>query len=373
VKKRFWALLLCALLTVGLAAPSASADEDVYFVAAGSSVLPLSDATMPFWDGSYLYVSSSIFTGIAWNALDVGHIPANAKQPLILYSGGDKSLMFTPGRAFGVDLAGNMYYPGAIERNGNVFVPVAVIAEYFGFEYSVIQDVSHGYLVWLRKPGFGLGDRDFANAAVYSMEERYGEYLKSKHSSGGPSGSGVSGPADPADRNEVYLCVEADTMTAAMLGVLDRAEAKAAFFCRPEFLEAEHDLLRRMTATGHTVGLLVDAAHEELTVAEQLAIGNEMLYRATCTKTRLCYVENGDQERVAEAESVGFRCLIPELDRSAQGLQKSTDAESLLQRITARREDTTVWLGSLTTGSGLQAFLNQSETAVRCLALTETS
>lgn len=373
MRKKFWALLLCVLLTVGLTAPAANADEDVYFVAAGSSVLPLTDATMPFWDGRYLYVSSSIFTGIAWNALGVGHIPANAKQPLIMYSGGDKSLMFTAGQGFGVDMVGNMYYPGAIARNGNVFVPVAFIADYFGFEYSVIRDVAHGYLVWLRKPGFGLNDKDFANAATYSMEERYAEYLKGKGASGGSTGSSVTGPVDPMDRNEAYLCVEAGPMTTAMLGVLDRAEAGAAFYCRQEFLDSEHDLLRRMVATGHTVGLLVDAEHESLTVAEQLAAGNEALYRATCTKTRLCYVENGGQESVTEAEDAGFCCLIPELDRSTRGIQTATDAENLLQRMIARREDTTVWLGRLTTGGGLQAFLNQSKTAVTCVALTETS
>jgi peptidoglycan/xylan/chitin deacetylase (PgdA/CDA1 family) len=177
---------------------------------------------------------------------------------------------------------------------------------------------------------------------------------------------------DPADQSEVYLCLEANTMAPALLSVLDRAEAKAAFFCAQEFLETEQDLLRRMVATGHTVGLLVDASHEELTVTEQLTAGNETLYRATCTKTRLCYVGNGDQERVAEAESAGFRCLIPEVDRGTQGLQRPADAESLLQRITARRENTTVWLGGLTSSGGLQAFLTQSEAAVRCLALTET-
>jgi len=119
--------------------------------------------------------------------------------------------------------------------------------------------------------------------------------------------------------------------------------------------------------------LLADAAHGELTVEEQLLEGNEALHRATCTKTRLCFVENGEQADFTAAEELGFRCLIPEVDRSAQGLWSSVDAESLLQRITARREDTTVWLGSAANGAGLQAFLTRAESVVRCQALTETS
>ena len=72
MKKRAAALLLCILLMAGVAAPAAVADGGVCFVAAGSSVLPVTDATMPFWSGGYLYVSSTIFTGIAFEALGVG-------------------------------------------------------------------------------------------------------------------------------------------------------------------------------------------------------------------------------------------------------------------------------------------------------------
>ena len=62
MKKRGAALLFCLLLVLQLALPVRAAGS-VYFVAAEASVLPLTDATMPFWSGGYLYVPASVFTG----------------------------------------------------------------------------------------------------------------------------------------------------------------------------------------------------------------------------------------------------------------------------------------------------------------------
>ena len=87
MRKRAAALVLCLLLMLQITAPSVRAEQSVYFVAVGSNVLPLTDATMPFWSGGYLYISSSIFTGVVWSAVGISHVPANARQPLILYSG----------------------------------------------------------------------------------------------------------------------------------------------------------------------------------------------------------------------------------------------------------------------------------------------
>ena len=62
MKKRLAALICCMLLVLQMAAPSARAAETVYFVVAGVDVQPVSDQTMPFWSGGYLYIPSSLFT-----------------------------------------------------------------------------------------------------------------------------------------------------------------------------------------------------------------------------------------------------------------------------------------------------------------------
>ncbi len=374
LKKKWISLALCVLLVMNLATPLASAEDEVYFIAAGSYVLPLADETMPFRYDGYLYVNSSIFTGLVWKTLDVGCVPANANQPLILYAGNDRSLMFEPGAGYAYDLSGDKYYPGAIERDGEVYVSIYMVAKYFGLEQSTVSDVAHGKLLWIRKPGFGLSKTEFANAAVYSMEERYAEYQKNKQTAASQGSGSLVDPDDPTNKRNIYLCLQADSMTATLLDVLERRGSQAAFFCDAAFLESQHDLLRRMVAEGHTVGLLAEGNHGTLTVEQQLSAGNEALYRATCTKTRLAYVENGTEEITKAAADAGYRCLEPKLDRSAYSLRSESNADTLLQRVAARQEDTTtVWLGDTANAAGLRAFLAAVESGARCLALTEVS
>ena len=93
MKKRLAALICCMLLVLQMAAPSARAAETVYFVVAGVDVQPVSDQTMPFWSGGYLYIHSSLFTGNTRKALGVSCV--GSSQTVILYSdGGARSLIF---------------------------------------------------------------------------------------------------------------------------------------------------------------------------------------------------------------------------------------------------------------------------------------
>ena len=373
MKKKLLALFFCVLTVMSLMVPPAGAEDDVYFVAAGNHVLPLTEETMPFRYDGYLYVNAAIFTGLVWKALDVGHIPANSNQPLILYANNDRSLMFEPGAGYAYDLNGKRFTPGAIERNGQVYVPIYVVTQYFGLEQNTVSDVAHGKLLWIRKPKFGLSKDEFANAAVYSMEERYAEYLKNKQAAS-QSGSSLSNPDDPDGKRNIFLCLQADAVSGTMLDTLERQEAQAAFFCDIDFLETQGDLLRRMAAGGHSIGLLADGDHETMTVAEQLSAGNDALYRSVCTKTRLVMVENGVEEDWTAAEAAGYRWVEPALDRSPYSLRSISNAETLLQRIAARQEDSTsVWLGDSADAMGLRAFLSAVESGARCLALTEVS
>ena len=61
------------------------------------------------------------------------------------------------------------------------------------------------------------------------------------------------------DGKKIYLCMTAGDDAETLLNLLDQYRSQAAFFCTPEFMEIQGSLLRRMTATGHAIGILVDA------------------------------------------------------------------------------------------------------------------
>ena len=88
MKRRAAAFFFGLLLVLQLALPPVRAEERVYFTAVGGYVLPLSDNTMPFWSGGYVYIASSIFTGSAREALGISQVFNSDQGRLVLYSGG---------------------------------------------------------------------------------------------------------------------------------------------------------------------------------------------------------------------------------------------------------------------------------------------
>ena len=364
MKKRWAVGILCILLLFQLSSPVQAAGK-VYFVAAEESVLPLSDASMPFWHGGYLYVAASVFTN--WGVSVIN----NTAKGLMVLEKERRALLFDRNKGTVQDSSGTSYAPGAVQSGGTVFVPASMVAGFFGLQYSV-TDVPNGTLVWLRSPDFGMSIRSFANAATYSMEERYSAYIKDSQPSG--SDSEEPAPETPAVSTagaRIHLCLEGDSRTGGLLDVLDRAGSWATFYCTPEFMEEIGALLRRMTASGHTVGILLDGSGEE-PVSSQLRRADEALYRATLGGTRLVYLQNAEDSALQALEETGRRCLSPTLDRSGYKLESASNASSLLNRVTARRGDVSVWLGATASAAGLREFVTAAQKAGHaCRALNE--
>ncbi len=380
MKRRAAAFFFGLLLVLQLALPPVRAEERVYFTAVGGYVLPLSDNTMPFWSGGYVYIASSIFTGAAREALGISQVFNSDQGRLVLYSGG-RSLTYTLSANCALDNDGTAYYPGAIQRNGTVFVPANTVSRYFDLVYSVIE-VEHGSMVWLRQQDYKVSDKLYADAARYSMNSIYSDYIRAKESappeSGSPGGGGR--PASPGEEPDaaglegkrIALCLQAGSDAASMADALESYDAGAAFFFTPEELERQGGTLRRLTAQGQSIGILADAGDRFRTVAEQLEAGNAALFRATCGKTRLAYVRGGGAQALQAAGEAGYHCLRPELDRSGYDLRSASGALELVRRLASWRGDAAVWLGEGASPAGLRAFLSAAREAEGvCAAYTE--
>ena len=252
MKKR-WAMgLLCCLLLFQLAFPAKAAGS-VYFVAAEESVLPVTDATMPFWANGYLYVPASVFTNLGISVIN------NTAKKMTVLEKDRRAMLFDWAKGTAQDSSGSLFTPGVIQSGGLVFVPASTVANFFGLQYSV-TDVTNGYLVWLRSPDFGMSAKDFANAATYNMEERYNAYNRGATSSTPPNVPVT--PSAPTRGARIHLCLEADQRTSGLLDALDRANGWATFYCTPDFLESNGELLRRMAASGHAVGILAESGED---------------------------------------------------------------------------------------------------------------
>lgn len=384
MKRRVAALLCAVLLVFQLAASPAQAAEAVYFTAINDNMLPLSDSNMPFWSNGYLYVDSSIFTMAAntpGKALGIYRSLNTARQLLVMSSDKDvlKLLFFDLSAGTVEDNQGLTYYPAAIQRNGVVYVPLSLICYYFDLAYSRIK-VPHGYLVRIKNDRAALSDEAFADAAAYLMEPQYEQYIRDKEpkvEEPEPSTGTPDVPSEePAEGKTLYLCLEASdgAVTEALLDELDRTGGKAAFYCTETFLRERGDLLRRMAATGQSIGLVADGGVTDRTLLEQLESGNRYLYAATCGKTRLVYLRRAADQEAQQVREAGYRCLEADMDRSTYQLKSTANANLLLRRASERRGDTSIWLADTVDAVGLRAFLAAAEQAEdRCLAMTETS
>ena len=373
MRRKLTALVLCLLLVFQLAPVPSEAAGSVYFTAVNKNVLPLSDETMPFWSGGYLYVPSTIFTGVGRD-LGVSYYPNTGKQTILLYVDDTiySSLVFDVNKDYAIDNEGNMYFQKPIQRGGVIFLPISLIARCFGLLYSTVE-VDRGYLVWVRNPDMDMEERYFADAARSRMDYEYSQYLRNQ---GAAAEETVPEQSEPSvvTGQRIYLSMEAAESAAvsSLLDTLDRYDAQAAFYCTAGFLEEAGDLLRRMSAAGQAIGLIADAA-DDRPVTEQLEAGNRLLSQAASVKTRLAWIRNATAEAVAEAEAAGFCCLTPDLDRSAYPLSSTGAADTLFQRVTSRSGAVTVWLGDGANAAGLGSFLSAAEAADdRCLAMTET-
>lgn len=391
--KRKLTAWLCALaVLISVTVWPARAEEKVFFTAVNENVLPLVEGAMPFWSDGYLYVAATTFTGSVRTTLNVAYVRTSKNLP-ILYGGGDgRSLQFDLTGSIVLDEEGRNYYPAAIEQNGVVFVPIALVCYFFGMSYSRLK-TPHGWMVRIKNASAGLSDDVFVNAATYSMELRYQDYLRSQEpqqpepddpeppsTTDTPAAETPEESEQPAEEKTegkpVYLCLAADDGTAVkgLLGELERAGVQAAFYCTEAFLMEQGDLLRQMCATGQTIGLLVDGSTAQRTAAEQMESGNAYLYQATCGKTRLVYIQNPSGGDVRTAQAKGYLCLTGTLDRSKYPLKSAAEADNLLKRVSARRGTVKVWLGDSVDAVGLRTFLAAAEQAGdACLPVTETA
>lgn len=370
--KKWAAMLLCVILALQLGSLPSQATKTVYFTGLEENILPLSDSTMPFWQDNYLYVPASIFSGMNRSSVNVGYSKSSDGSWAALYRG-DRALLFKLDKNYGEDQDGKRYYPGAAERNGQLYVPAGIVTSFFGLKYSV-SAVQHGSLAWIRTPNFGLSEDLFTDAASTVMDQRYQEYLSSQ------AQPEPVVPETPPVLEELifgkrlYLCVRAGEGIAGHLELLERYNSQMTFFCTPEFLAENHDLLRRMAGTGQGIGILAVESEDGSSVLEQVEAANRELEQAICGKTRLVRVENCSPETLTELVSMGYCPEISTMEKSRTTLANSNQAGELLRSISTSRKTAVVWLEDGVSVNGLAAFLSQAARADDpCVPLRETT
>ena len=366
MKKRGSAALLAALaLLLALLLPTGGqAASTVYFTAVNDTLLELSDATMPFWSGGTLYVPASAFSG---GVLNVTYSYNTGKETLILTRSGVK-LICNLNTELMVDNQGNIYDYNAIERGGTVFLPVNLVCGVLGVTCTT-RSIPYGYLVRIRDDGASYTDEGFVSAASSMLASRYAAYEAAHTETAAPA------PDENESAKTLYLAflvTDADTAS-SWLDALDKTDFHATFFLTQTFLKTAStpegsELLRRILASGHNLGLQTATAGSEAALQE-LRQDNELLQRAAFVKTRLVLLSGGTAQRNA-AVRAGFCPARFDLDYTDSGFSSLTQASAALAAATGSR----VQLGSAAEPTALSALLSQARgRSYACAPLRETA
>ena len=229
-------LLALALIAVLVPEKGRAVLEDVYFTAANEKLMDLNSETMPFYSGGVLYVSSKLFDK---TDLGVTYVYNSSTGLAMLYTP-RTDLRFDVANQTTYDKNGNYYQAHAIDKGGNIFLPMGTVCGFFGLSWSISDESQTGIapLIRVRSSSAILSDRDFIDAASGEMRRRYEAYEK-QQSENTSDEEEEDQPSYPVySGQKIHLLVESQSRedTLAVMEELGQ-EAQAAFLLTTEQME----------------------------------------------------------------------------------------------------------------------------------------
>ncbi len=343
--RRTLSLLLCTVvLAAALAIPAVAAP--LYFTSLNDSLEQLTAETMPVWSGGTLYVPLSLFSpSTNTTKVDLGlNVSYSASSNKATLFNLRKMLVFdlNAGTCYS-DLTGEEFSAQAISRGGRVYVPVAVVCDFFGFSwsYNVLPTVDQGYLVRVKNEDVALDDARFIDAATELIGRRLRDYNQRMNPKPATPVTPDPEPVQPDDSPEekpsaaVYLgfrCTSGEELT-AVLDLMDRAGKLGVFFLAPEQIRQWDDQVRRMAGTGHVIAIAAQGEDAAAT-ARLLEEGQRELERAACQRTAVVLAPKDQRERL---EQGGWICWRESLNAAPkEGQSSAAFSRGVLRSLSGR-------------------------------------
>ena len=251
-RKRKWLSLLlavCIVVCTLCVLPSTASADDVCFIAINENLLELS--TMPAFVGASVYVPYWVFESFRiyysfFSSDNIAMVYTEAKQ-----------FYFELGSGNTYDNDGIYYTAQAIFRNGQVYLPAKFICDQFGLTYSYISGSGHGDIVRIVDGSAVLSDEKFLSAASLLMESYYNAYMGLIASPAPSPGPTPVRPDDEPNRRDTEVLLSFTSLPSkAILDTLEQYGTKACFLLSPEDIPLSPDTVRRIVASGHSLGIL---------------------------------------------------------------------------------------------------------------------
>lgn len=328
------ALLLALCVIAGVVLTEArGASDDVCFLATNDKLLELT--YMPYFSGGNIYVPCWMF-----GAFKINYSYLSKGTVVMLYTEQDQ-VFFDLTNTKTYDAYDNQYSDFAVYRNGEIYLPVDFVCDYFGLSWSYIVGRTYGNVIRVKDRNEVLDDAQFIEGAYTLMKSRYEAYIAAQPVpviTPGPSVTpGPSATPEPNNNREnitVYITftgLPADDI----LSILSRYGVSAGFFLTIEELEENPDMVRKLYGAGHKVGVLCtgDCADDWLT-------GSRLIYDAAFEKTLLITSDSESSQACLElAENEGLAYWNYSIDAAgAAGRISASTIEELAESSRGRAD-----------------------------------
>ncbi|MPM02028.1 hypothetical protein SDC9_48273 [bioreactor metagenome] len=341
MKKRLTGMICAVIFLFLLLVSSASAADEVLFLALNDSLKDLTADYMPIRVNNIIYVPCTTFDQLTTGVnLGVFFGQDKAKGTVTLYSR-DKTLIFDIGVGYSYDSSGSTYLYRATTRDGRTYLPAFAVCQFFGLDYSALS-TDYGTLIRIKNSSVVLSDRFFVSSASNLMSIRLNEYLQSQAENATPAPGSSNNPVTPSptgDRSsvKVYLAFRVDSgeNLDKILDALEVRNVPALFFFRLSDLPQYDDIIRRMVGSGHQIGFLVsgDSAEE---MNDQLDKCNNLLEQIAKMRSYLVLVDGEDRFRTA-LEQDGWLCWKYNVDGRSNGRGTYTLTNAIVNGVDSKR------------------------------------
>lgn len=290
MKKRFLALLILAALLVPVLS-GVQAATSLCFVAVNDSVpLTLTDGAAPYYNGGKLYVP---YTAFHANPNGVGASYNAEKKTFVLFNK-EQMLIFDLDAGTYTDNRDQQYSVSLTTKGGVLYVP-AKVAEHFGLYVTMLTSHSGYPIIRFTNGGQIYDDGMFvaqaenliAHVASQHKQGAGGSYTEINGENSNEKGNGTAEPV------QIYLAFAGDAVSENTLLKLKRYGVYAAFFVTEEQLLNQRQLIRKIYAAGHTVGLTTEPG--EANPMDGLVRGNEAMDQVLFCRTVLALLPSGQQ------------------------------------------------------------------------------
>lgn len=297
-KSRVLGLLLIAALLLPLLVLPASGTAALSFVAVNDTLTPLtlSGEELPFYEDGLLYVPYTAF-----NVSSLGFYPSyNAADKTMTLFNRNSRLVFDLVSGNVTDEEKIVQSIPAISRNGVVFLPAYFCATHFGVQVSDLSSRA-GYQVIRFTTGAQIYDDSlFVEKAENLISYRVSQYNEPVVPSDPPAAPPLppdiapSAPDSPQDDPEqdpaqIYLAITDGSSMEESLEILKQHQLRATFFLTAEEIIQSSDLVRRIVAAGHKLGITAPA--DSADPLSDLQRANEALDAAIKAKTLLALLQ----------------------------------------------------------------------------------